>query len=167
MRPALLVIDMQKGFFKADETTGKSMNSAKEVIDEAVRIFRNKNLPIVWIQHKGKNGDPVPGSESFELPDSFDVRKDDIRIIKDRGSAFFKTGLEKKLEAMRVDTVILTGFCAEYCVLATYKAAYDLDLNPVIIKRAIASFKPDNIPFVEDICDSMPIGVLAKFIENC
>jgi nicotinamidase-related amidase len=46
----------------------------------------------------------------------------DVHIHKTYGNAFNKTSLEDELRKLGVDTVIITGFCAEYCVLSTYRA---------------------------------------------
>ena len=46
MKPALLVIDVQKEFFKADAQTIQSLNTAIEYINAAIALFRAKNLPI-------------------------------------------------------------------------------------------------------------------------
>jgi len=52
---------------------------------------------------------------------------------------------------LEVDTVIVTGFCAEFCVLATYRGAEDLDLTPILLRGSLASSTPENIKFVESI----------------
>jgi nicotinamidase-related amidase len=51
--------------------------------------------------------------------------------------------------------IILSGYCAEYCVLSTYRGAKDLDFKPVLLRNALASGNRKNIRFVEDISDTI------------
>lgn len=64
-----------------------------------------------------------------------------------------------------VDTVIITGFCAEACVLSTYRGAQDLDLTPIILRGSLASDNLENIGFVESISDIISYRVLKKVLE--
>ena len=82
-----------------------------------------------------------------------DVLASDVHIHKTYGNAFNKTPLHAELQRLGVDTVIITGFCAEYCVLATYRGAEDLDLTPVFLRGALASGSLENITFVESVSD--------------
>lgn len=45
MKPALLVIDVQKKFFHLNPTMTQSLNDALEYINAAIELFREKNLP--------------------------------------------------------------------------------------------------------------------------
>jgi nicotinamidase-related amidase len=104
----------------------------------------------------------VPGEEGFELPEELAVLPSDLHIHKKYGNSFNKTSLESQLRDSGIDTVIITGFCAEYCVLSTYRGAEDLDLTPVILRGSLASSNLENIKFVEDISNIMSYGVLKK-----
>lgn len=63
-----------------------------------------------------------------------------------------------------VDTVIVTGFCAEYCVLSTYRGAQDLDLRPIMLRDALVSDRLENIRFVESISDLISCGALRQVL---
>ena len=88
----------------------------------------------------------------------------DLRIVKTYGNSFTKTKLNETLKQLNVDTLIITGFCAEECVLSTYVGAEDNDFTPVILRSAIASGNPSHIKFVEEISNLISIGALTKFI---
>jgi nicotinamidase-related amidase len=87
-----------------------------------------------------------------------------LRIIKTYGNAFTKTALAEKLREIGVDTVILTGFCAEECILSTYVGAEDNDFTPIILRSAIASGNPNRVKFVEEISNLVSIGTLQKLL---
>lgn len=164
MKPALLVIDVQKQFFKFDPTTAQSLDNAIEYINAAIDLFREKQLPIICIQHVDEENELVPGKEDFELPEKLKILPSDLHIHKTYGNSFNKTSLKEKLQELGVDTVIITGFCAEYCVLSTYRGAQDLDLTPIIFRGSLASGVPENIKFVESISDIVSYGSLKKIL---
>ncbi|MBA4376461.1 MAG: isochorismatase [Anaerolinea sp.] len=166
MKPALLVIDVQKKFFERDAVTRQSLNYAVENINEAIKLFRKRNLPIVFVQHIDEEDGLIPGTEGFELPDEFEVLPTDLRTHKTYGNSFHQTLLQKELKDQGVDTLILTGFCAEYCVLSTYRGAYDVDLMPIMLAGSLASVKPENIKFVESISEVISLGILNKFLTG-
>lgn len=165
MKPALLVIDIQKQFYRTSDETARSLQDAVEYANEAIKMFRKKQLPVIAIQHLNKENGLVPENPDFDLPDDLKINSADLHIQKTHGNAFVKTPLLDELKKMNVDTVVLCGFCAEYCVFATYHGAKDVDLFPIILRGGLASDTPQNIAFVEEICESMSLGVLEKILE--
>jgi len=160
MKPALLVIDIQNEFFNLNQVCSDSLKSAIEYINAAIDLFRKKNLPIVAIQHKSEEQGLVPGKSGFDVPKSVKLAPKDIRVVKTYGNSFTKTGLAEKLSELRVDTVIVTGFCAEYCVLSTYRGAQDFDFTPIILKGSLVSENAEHIRFVEEISEIISYGAL-------
>lgn len=60
-----------------------------------------------------------------------------------------------------VDTVILSGYCVELCVLSTYRGAEDVDLNPILLRGSLASGDIENIRFVAKIHQINPQGAIS------
>ena len=166
MKPALLVIDMQNQFFSMNDTTKNSLSDAIEYINAAIELFRAKELPVICIQDVEEENGRVPGKEKFEVPESINLNEGDLRIHKTYGNAFNKTPLAEELQKQGVDTVILTGFCAEICVLSTYRGAQDLDLTPILFRGSLASTNPENIGFVERVSDVISYNALEKLLEG-
>ena len=164
MKAALLIIDVQKEPLKTDSIASQSIKKAIECINSAIGLFRNKGLPIIGIQLIKEEEHLVPGLDGFEIPETVNILPSDIRIQKTHGNAFIKTGLQGILQEKNINTLILTGYSAEYCVLSTYRGARDLDLNPVILRNSIASENPDNIKFVENICEIVSLGALENLL---
>lgn len=162
MKPALLVIDIQQQFFEFGPEVAASLNKAVFFINEAIAFFREKNLPIISIQHIDEARGLVPNTPGFELPKSLNIQPTDRCIHKTYGNAFTKTELETVLHDLGVDMVIISGFCAEYCVLSTYRGALDKDFTPALLRGTIASTNPSNIPFVESINDTISLNILKK-----
>jgi len=164
MKPALFIIDMQNRFFKINQACTDSLNSAIEYINAAIDLFRKKNLPILVIQHKNEEENLAPGTPDFEMPESLKLEPQDTRIIKTYGNSFTKTGIVEKLKGLGVDTIIVTGFCAESCVLSTYMGARDFDFTPIILRGSIASGSVEHIKFVEEITETVSYGALKKLL---
>lgn len=161
MKLALMVIDMQAAFYEGSSKT--SMDSAVEYINAALDLFREKKLPILWVQD---SDDFKPGEPGFEIITALNPEENEIRIVKNYGNTFNKTDCAEILKNLNVDTIILTGYCAEYCVLSSYRGAQDLDFVPIIFRGALASGKKENIDFVESISDVASYGVLKKLLET-
>lgn len=165
MKQALVVIDVQKKFFDFSPTTAQSLNDAIRYINAAVALFRKKELPVICVQHIDEEDNLVPGQEGFDLPEALDILSSDLHIHKRYGNSFNKTVLEESLQELGVDTVILSGFCAEYCVLSTYRGAQDVDLTPILLRGSLASNNLENIKFVENINDVISYGALKKVLD--
>jgi nicotinamidase-related amidase len=163
MKMALLVIDLQKAYYKGADAA--SMDSAAEYVNAILPAFRAKGLPVVWIQHVDEDDGAVPGKPGFDLIDGLAPLPGEPRIEKRYNNSFNKTGLASLLAKEGVDTVVISGYCAEACVLSTYRGALDLDLAPVLFRKAIASGSPENLAFVERISGLVSYGFLRKVLE--
>ena len=162
-KSALFIIDMQNKFFN-DKKYADSLSSAVEYVNAAIALFREKELPIFVIQHKDEQEHLVEGTSDFEVAKALNLEPRDTRVIKTYNNSFTKTGLAEKLRQLGVDTIVLAGFCAEYCVLSTYKGAQDLDLTPIILRNAIASGSAEHIRFVEEITETITYGALRTLL---
>jgi nicotinamidase-related amidase len=165
MKPALLVIDVQKAFFDLDPATTRSLENAIEYINAAIALFRSKQLPVIAVQHMDAEEHLVPSADGFALPEQVKILASDVHIVKTYGNAFTNTPLASVLQRLGVDTVILTGFCAEQCVLSTCRGAEDRDLTPILLRGALASGSSENIQFVMNVNDIISFGALKKVLQ--
>lgn len=165
MKPALMVIDIQNDFYSISPVCAQSLEDAIENINPVIEFFRQKGFPVICVQHMDPEDQLVPGEAGFDIPETLNIIPSDIRIHKTYGNSFNKTPLAGKLAEMGVDTVFITGFCAEFCVLSSIRGALDLDLKPIIIKDCLASDNLQNIRFVEDIHDTITFGALEAILN--
>lgn len=163
MKPALLIIDVQKEFFSPAST--QALNEAIDYINAGIEIFREKNLPVVCIQHASREDNLIPGQPGFDLPENLNILPSDLHIHKNYKNAFKKTPLAEELAKLGVDTVIIAGYAAEGCILSSYRGAEDLDLTPIILRGSIASGKPETIKLVEGVSDIISYNALDKFLS--
>ena len=164
MKWALLIIDLQKAY--QNRHNKDYMRDVSEYINAVIPLFRKRNLPIVWVQHKDEADGAIPGKEAFDYIDELRPDAADYRIAKEYNNSFNKTELRNILQKNSVDTILITGYSAEYCVLSTYKGAQDLDITPVMLKNGICSDEKQNAEFVEKICNIISYGVIYKLLTS-
>lgn len=159
-----MIIDMQKAFYQGP--TVAQMDDAAAYINATIPVFREKGLPVIWVYDEDKEDGVVPGTEGYEFIDALQPQDGDVKIKKNYGNSFNKTEADQVLKDAGVDTIVMTGFCAEYCVLSTYRGAKDLDYFPMLLKNGIASVSKENKEFVENISETVTYGVLQKMIAQ-
>jgi nicotinamidase-related amidase len=177
---ALLILGMQNdyGFDKnsINESIIISLNSACEFINIALDLFRKKNLPIIWLPDDIEDVFESPTMDfigrrnfgrtgNFGIMDKLRQNKMDKIITKKNRDGFKETGLLEYIKENEIDTLIITGFSAEYDILDTYKTAENYNLKPKILKNGIAGIFNGGIGHVEKICEIITINELEKIIE--
>ena len=142
------------------------MENAAEYIDYTVNLFRENNKKIIWILDEDEKDVNIKGTEGFKIIELLSPLQNEKQVIKHYGNSFNKTDLLEFILKEKIDTIIITGYCAEHCILSTYRGALDHDLTPIILKNAIASGNNENITFVENINDIITINILEKIIKE-
>ena len=154
MKPALVVIDYQRWFFRTAERRTRLAASVRST-NELIEFFHCHVLPIVHILtvHKAdgstwsqlmKKGDfavMIEGTRDVEeLPElkTFDT---DTVVIKTRHSSFIRTGFEQVLRELGVDTLVLTGAFIDGCVGLTAIDAHERDFSVVLARDAILGLR--------------------------
>ncbi len=160
MKKALLVVDPQKDFFENDNPNLAAFQATIPVINDAIAVFRKKQLPIIFIQHVSKTK-PV-GNENWEISPAFDHYKTDLCINKNHFNAFWNTDLESILKSTQVDSVVVCGYMAEYCILSTLRGALERSFEAFILEDSIASLKDRFTLFTLDISPTITLEELQK-----
>ena len=162
MKPVLFIMDMQKGYYEG--YSKESMDKACEYISIALELFRNNNLPIIWIKDDGKGG-IINGTTGFKIIDKLKYNENEVTICKKYRNSFNKTKLLEYIIENSIDTIIITGYSAAYCILSTYRATEDYDLRPLLLKGALAEYSIGEIKFVEKISEIITIEELEENIK--
>jgi len=163
-KPALLVIDVQNAYLPyMDE---KDKKNAMEGINYYINLFRLFKFPVIRVYHTDPKTGPKPDSEEFQFPKTVAIRDDDPKVIKNYGSAFKKTELDKLLKAKGCNTLFLCGLSAVGCVLATYHGAMDNDYEVFMLKDALISHDASLTKSVQEICQTIDYSALKLLLEN-
>ena len=149
MIPALVIIDMQKWFFRSDDRRDK-LPELIESINELIEVASVKNIPIfqvltihkadksTWniVMKKHNFSALIDGSDEAKLLPDIKFDSSQGVIVKTRQSTFIKTNFEEILRSKNIDTLILGGVFTHGCVGRTAVDAYERDFNVILAKDA-------------------------------
>ena len=164
MRPALLVIDVQKAYLPMMDDQGKE--NALELINAVMDLFRERGFPVIRVYATDPDWGPPPGTPDFEFPDTLKVKPDDPKVVKTRASSFKGTDLEKMLKADGINTLFLTGLSATGCVLATYMEAEDLGYDTFMVRRAVMSPDARHTTAVQEFTNTIPYAAVKVMLDG-
>jgi len=163
MKPALLVIDVQKEYMPM--MSEEDQKHAIEMMNWAIWVFRKADLPIIRVYHTNPERGPTVGSPGFEFHDSLKVTQDDPMIIKTYGSSFTKTNLDELLKEKDINTLFLCGLSAVGCVLSTHLDASSHDYKAFLIKDALLSHNAEYTNNVEEMYNALYLETINYMIE--
>jgi nicotinamidase-related amidase len=147
-RPALVVVDMINGFTHIESPLGSEADDVVEANATLIRAFHARQLPVVFttvVYHHDAQASVFRArlpALNILTPDSNWVQVDprlpkadtDLLIEKTHASAFHDTNLQTQLQALGVDSLVVTGLTTSGCVRAT--AVDGLQYNyPVVVPR--------------------------------
>ena len=150
--PALLVVDFIEGF-----TNSKSPlagNWDKEVNNTAVLMeeMRKKGKPVIFTTVEFTAAEiktnllylKTPRIETLMLGSMWtDIDQrlpkidEDIVISKKYGSAFFGTSLAEQLQALNIDTLLISGCVTSACVRASAVDAVQSGFRPIVVRETV------------------------------
>lgn len=160
MKPILLILDPQNDFLQPSNHNLAEFEGAVININEAIFQFRQRGWLVLFVQHDSRT--KSMGSYPWEVYEGFDCHQEDPRLYKTHPDAFLETKLDSILDNCNIDFVLVCGFLAERCVLATYLGALERGHNAVILEGAVASLNSQHAESTLDIADHM---TLDEFIE--
>lgn len=155
--PALVLVDIIRGFTDPDCPLGSESDDVVEANRKLLAAFRSKGLPVFFttvVYHNEQQArvfrDRVPALELL-TPDSHwievDPRLEPLageRIVeKQWASGFFKTDLDKSLRELGVDSLVVTGLTTSGCVRATVVDGLQYDYKVVVPAEAVGDRNPD------------------------
>ena len=148
-RRALIVIDAQQQYFDgllAVEHPPRDESVAK--IAEAIDAASSRDVPVVIVQHELPEGAPVfaTGSDGHRLHPQIEQRADGAakRLSKYVASVFEGNDLADWLRAEGIDTVTLTGYMTNNCVVASAAAAEPLGFSVEVLSDATGAIPLSN-----------------------
>lgn len=142
-RPALILVDIQKGFDNIEYWGGQRNNPhAEENAGELLGLWREHHLPIFHIQHcssdpKSLLHETNEGNKFKDLVKPFD--KEPI-IKKNVNSAFIGTDLKAQLDNANITKLVIVGLTTDHCVSTTTRMASNLGFETFLVSDATATF---------------------------
>jgi nicotinamidase-related amidase len=146
---ALLVLDMQRDFLRADGRYPVDRGQAEQVIaavNRLISLARKRGWPTMAIVNAYAWWDPNNLTRNFAAVAGSPGGAIDPRVqlaaptfSKREPNAFSNPDLLKRLRDLGVRRVIIAGVYADACVAATARGALRVGLTPIVIADAVAS----------------------------
>lgn len=162
---ALIVVDMQNGF--VDEAYSGAVPGADSIVPNINQLaagMRAAGGHVVWIQNSSTAAEAeawdavthnfmsaqvrgalvdslTPGTPGFELYPALDALPGELRVAKNRFSAFIQdsSDLEVRLREKGVDTVLITGTVTNVCCESTARDAAMRNFKVIMVADANAA----------------------------
>lgn len=141
--PALILIDIQKGFNDINYWGGQRNNPDAEVnAGKILRLWRKYNLPLFHIKHcsTDPNSKLAEGNEGNEFQDVIKPLSHEIVIKKSVNSAFIGTDLKEQLEWLDSKKLVIVGLTTDHCVSTTTRMAGNFGFDTYVVNDATATF---------------------------
>ncbi|HKI97623.1 MAG TPA: cysteine hydrolase family protein [bacterium] len=166
---ALIVIDVQNDYFPGGVWALPAAVATLPKIQRLIERARERQEPVVFIQHVTPPGAPVfaKGSHGGELHAELDVRPDDPLFTKAHPSSFQDTGLQDYLQRNDILALDVCGFMTQMCCDTTTREAYARGYKVRFFQDACAAkdlvVGSDTIP--HDVVHKASLGALARFAQ--
>ncbi|MEN2412768.1 cysteine hydrolase family protein [Flavobacterium mesophilum] len=167
--PALILIDIQKGFHDIAYWGGDRNNvDAEQKAGELLEIWRAKKLPVFHVQHCSSNPKSIldetnPGNEFQDVVKPLDG---ETIIKKNVNSAFIGTNLKELLDNAKIKNLVIVGLTTDHCVSTTTRMAGNLGYNVYLISDATATFNKKGINGEEFSAEIIHQTALASLNEE-
>ncbi len=142
-KPALLLIDIQKGFDNIEYWGGQRNNpDAEQNAGELLRLWRNHHLPVFHIQHCSSNPHSLlhETNEGNDFKDIVKPAGNEPIIRKNVNSAFIGTDLKERLDNLKIKKLVIVGLTTDHCVSTTTRMAGNLGFDTFLVSDATATF---------------------------
>jgi nicotinamidase-related amidase len=142
-RPALMLVDIQKGFENIDYWGLERNNPDAELrASELLKIWRTNHFPVFHIQHYSSIPTSLlhesnAGNEFNELVAPLDAEP---VIKKNVNSAFIGTGLQAQLDKAGITKLVIVGLTTDHCISTTTRMAGNLGYDTYLVSDATATF---------------------------
>jgi maleamate amidohydrolase len=158
-RPALLVVDLTRGFTEAAFPTGADVSATVAATNVLIDAARSRSLPVLftaiayteaeaqgtsvaWFAKAHGLRALVEGSPAVELDPRLARGPEDLVVLKKGASAFHGTSVAAALVAMGVDTVLVCGATTSGCVRASVVDAVQSGFHVLVPREAVGDRAP-------------------------
>jgi len=147
----LLVVDMLHDFVNENGALycGPEAKKIVPFIKSKIDEYHRKGNKVIFICDSHKKNDSefkmfpphcVKGTKGAEIIDELPKIRDDVIIKKRRYSGFYGTNLDKILEDISPEKVVVVGVCTSICVMDTVGGLSNREIPVTVYKKGVADF---------------------------
>lgn len=156
-RPAVIVVDLCVAYLQEGSPLFANAEPARASAERIVDAARSLDVPVIFTRVEFEPGGAdgglffkkVSSLKSFErgnplgdFPTAPRPLPGEVVVTKQYASAFFATSLASTMNAMRLDTAIVTGVSTSGCVRATALDALQHGFVPLVVRDAVGDRHP-------------------------
>jgi len=168
-RPALLLVDIQKGFDNIEYWGGQRNNpNAEDNAGELLQLWRKLDLPVFHVKHCSINLNS-PLRETNKGNDFKELVKpigNEPIIKKNVNSAFIGTDLKEQLSALKIHKLVIVGLTTDHCISTTTRMASNLGFDTFLVSDATATFNKKGIEGQDFSAELIHATALASLNEE-
>ncbi len=142
MNTALLLIEYQNDYFPNGRMPLEKSIEACQKAQEALQVYRAKQLHIIHLQHLSTRPDAVhflPCTKGVEIHSNVQPLRNETVIKKHYPNCFKDTGLLNHLIKNNINHLIIAGMMTHLAIDASVRAAYDLGFSCTVLHDACAT----------------------------
>lgn len=97
-------------------------------------------------QRRGNTGSSIVaagGEAASDIIDELPLSEQDCVLIKTSMDAFLTTDIQSRLEAAKVESVVITGVYSDACIESTARSAAELGFRVFVAEDACAGWEPE------------------------
>jgi len=146
--PALILIDIQKGFDDIAYWGGQRNNpDAENNAAELLEIWRENHLLIFHIQHCSSNPNSLLNATNAgnEFKEMVKPKIGEPVIKKNVNSAFIGTNLQQLLDEQKINKLVIVGLTTDHCVSTTTRMAGNFGFDTFVVSDATATFNKTGV----------------------
>ena len=150
-RPALLLVDLSRGFTDPDSPLGCACDGVIAANQVLLGAFRARGLPVFFTTVVYDSSDQAPvfrrrlpalnilerGSQWVEIDPRLGPLANETLVEKQYASGFFRTDLLHRLHAAGADSLVVTGLTTSGCVRATAVDGLQHDFPVKVVRDAV------------------------------
>jgi len=155
-RPVLVVIDMLNDFL--EKWPSATRQRLLRSINELATLVRQGGHPVIWVRQEfepdlqdafadmKRKGIriTIKGTHGCQIASDLAVAPTDSVVIKKRYSAFYGTNLDKVLDTLNPDAIILAGINTHACIRMTAIDAYQRDREVILAADCVDSYDQEH-----------------------
>lgn len=168
-KPALILIDIQKGFDNIEYWGGQRNNlTAENNASELLSLWRENDLPIFHIRHCSSNPNSLlhETNEGNQFKDLVKPINGEPIISKNVNSAFIGTDLKERLDNANITKLVIVGLTTDHCVSTTTRMAGNLGYDTFLVSDATATFNKKGVAGQNFSADLIHETALASLNEE-
>jgi nicotinamidase-related amidase len=152
-RPAVLVVDLMRAFTDPSLPLGANLDRELAATNRVIDAAHEADAPVlfsivrydepdcrdagIWgLKQRGLFG-LTADAPAVALDDRLHRAAGDVILLKKYASCFFGTDLVSRLQARRIDTLVLTGCTTSGCVRASTVDAIQYGFRPIVVREAV------------------------------